>query len=97
MNRGGGCPVAIWGDRDQTLRSICVALPEAPVAWGSWPCLGGWYQPSTVWSGLERSITGSRSPGSGAPLGDSPLSGSPWAPLWIFAVQALGDTGLLSL
>ena len=44
-------PVVIRGDRDQPLRSISVALLEAPRALRVWTCLGGWHQPATVWFG----------------------------------------------
>lgn len=43
-----GKPVVIWRDRVQPLRSLLVALPEAPGPLRVLACLGGWYWPVTV-------------------------------------------------
>lgn len=96
MNVGGS--TALWGDREQPLRSTSVALPEAPAARAPGPAwVGGTNQQlgDLAWKGAPRA--GGQSPGSGAPPGHPPPSDSPWATPRIFAAQALGDTGLRSL
>lgn len=47
-------PVVVRGDRDQPLRSISVALGEAPRALRVWTCLGGWQQLCGVEGAIRR-------------------------------------------